>query len=120
MSFVLSKKNPVVKWPVVIPVPMGDGNVKNHKVSFDFEIVSTSELLEKFPGSGGEIDMESQKKAEDFLVEKTHDWHDVVDEDKQPIEFTDEGFRKLLNLPFAGKHIQAAYLECLQGRKAKN
>ena len=40
--------------------------------------------------------------------------------DALPVEFTEEGFRQLLNLPFAGPAIQAAYLDCLRGRKAKN
>ena len=119
LSFVLTKKNPIVKnWPVTIPVPMDDGAVRPHKIGLDFEIPPADDVIERLGTLSADVD--SDRKAKDFLAEMTHGWHDVVHEDKSPVEFTEEGFRQLLNLPFAGPAIQAAYLDCLRGRKAKN
>lgn len=55
----------------------------------------------------------------DFMVGKVETWFDVLGEDGQPVEFSEEGLRQLLRKPGLAMHTYFTYLR-ETGAKAKN
>lgn len=120
MSLVLASKNPVVRWPVVIPVPTDGGDIVNHEIQMDFEVIPLDELANAAPDAGLDLETAARDATERFMLDVVKGWDGVEDENGDPIQFTDEALKRLFRLPYAQVAIVRAYLDCIQGRKAKN
>ncbi|RMF66342.1 MAG: acyl-CoA dehydrogenase [Alphaproteobacteria bacterium] len=121
MTFKLVEGNPVVKWPVIIPVPQDGGRIQRAKIWLHFEVVPLEELMQALPEIDASLeDPETRRRIEDFFAEHVKDWEGVEDENGKPVPFSDEDFRRLFRLGFAQAPIAQAYRACLEGRQAKN
>lgn len=120
------KKACEFKWPVRIQVPE-ERRVVTKEVTGVFTTVPPErvqqivrEAINDFSDAGRGADGQANADLR-LMREVLAGWEGVVDEDKQPIEFTDEAREALMAVPY----IRAAFVEAYNhgangGAKAKN
>jgi hypothetical protein len=98
-------------WPIKVQVPV-DGRHAEQVFSARFKKVDRDRLVEL---QSGDPDAE-----EAFLSEVVVGWEGVGDEQGNPLPFTPENRRLLLNVPYARTAVIEGYFEALGGRRRKN
>jgi hypothetical protein len=108
MAFV-RKKSSSFKWPVTVEFPVDGGRFETESFDAVFKRIGRArftELVDK-----GDFD----------LVEAVLEgWEGVKDEDGKDIPFTKASLEDMLDDPCFTKGLIKAYLESLEGGKAKN
>jgi hypothetical protein len=104
--FVLNEER-IVKWPVVIEVPVDGGKFEEQQFEMTFRLL---------PG-------EQVRKAKDF-AEVILGWDGVqseaADGTRSTLEFSAKALERMLGIPYARAGIVRAYLECSTGALRKN
>lgn len=111
MSFVF-KKGHSYFWPVTIETPLDGGKHKKETIDLKFQQKKQSEIEALLKAEG------ATDKA--FCEAVVVGWKDVKGEDQEPIEFSPEALKEILEVPQLAKTIVMAYLESVAGAKAKN
>lgn len=108
MAFI-RKKSSSFKWPVTVEFPVDGGRFETEVFDATFKRIGRKEfqrLLDK-----GDID----------LIEAVLEgWEGVKDESEKDIPFSHAALKEQLDDPCFTKGVIKAYLETLEGAKAKN
>ncbi len=102
-----------VLWPVTISVPSDDGSgkIKEHNVKVLFELLNRSEAQEI---------QDAPEKGEDVLTDKVRGWEGIADENGEPIEYSTENLKALLDVPYVERAFSIGLLQASNGAPAKN
>lgn len=105
--FVLDKER-IVKWPVVIDVPVDGGELKPHQIEMSFRLIDGAELPK-------------DSRVTDFIV----GWDGVFNPGfdgaaPEPLPFSAEALARLMRRPYAARAVVLAYQECFLGARRKN
>lgn len=104
-------KNPVFTAPVKVTVPV-EGGVRESTFTGRFRAVSVSEA-ESF-------NLMSSEGTSDYLRAILVGWDGIVDDDGQPISFSDETRNDLIDIPFIRTAILTTYNTAMLGAKRGN
>jgi hypothetical protein len=96
------------KWPVTVELP---DNGQYNKETFT--------AIFKRVGRKAFEDLDDARTAE-FIDEVLLGWEDVVDDEGTPIPFCEEMKAELMDDTYFVRGVMEAYLQSLQGAKAKN
>ncbi len=108
MAFV-RKKSSTFKWPVTVEFPVDGGSFESESFDATFKRLGRDEF-------GKLVD-----KGDAELVHAVlQNWEGVKDEAGKDIPFTKAALKDMLDDPYFAKGIVKAYLETLEGAKAKN
>lgn len=108
MAFV-RKKSSTFKWPVTVEFPVDGGRFETESFDAIFKRVGRAEFTKLV-----------DKGDTDLLEAVLEGWEGVKDEADKDIPFTKAALKDLLDDPFFTKAVIKAYLESLEGGKAKN
>lgn len=108
MAFIRNKSK-TIKWPVSVESPVDGGRFETESFDAVFKRVGRKEFQQLI--DRGDIDL-----VEAVLV----GWEGVKDESEKDISFTPAALRDMLDDPCFTKGVIKAYLETLEGAKAKN
>lgn len=126
MAFVVTKEK-VVLWPVSVRVPVDGGGVTVQTFKAKFSIIDKTRVEELTEEARANLDRRSQgvdggETGVDVLVlrEAIKDMLELVDEDKQPVAYSDDIRDALIGIPYVRLGLWDAYVAASQGRKTKN
>lgn len=108
MAFV-RKKSSTFKWPVTVEFPVDGGRFEAESFDAIFKRVGRIEFTKL-------VDKGDTDLIEAVLV----GWEGVKDEAEKEIPFTKAALKDLLDDPCFTRGLVKAYLESLEGAKAKN
>ena len=105
-------KNRRIKWPVVISVPQDGGAVQKQKITAEFDILPASAV--------DQLMQEARSGDQDaaLLFEVLVGWDDVSSEDGQPLDFSPEACKELVDISYARNALLRAYFEAASGSAA--
>ncbi len=106
------RKNRIVKaWPISVPVAMDGGQVEEHQMKLDYELISEDDF--------GQLSGEGGDKA--VLSRVIKGWSGIGDEQGQPLPFGEAELASAIELPNFRKAAFEGYFTCVQGSgPAKN
>lgn len=102
-------------WPVKIQLPKSGGGFSNHEFQALFKRIPQSDLKKLIEGEEGKAPTD---KA--FCEAVMIGWKDVKDEEGNDLEFSDETFNQLLEIPQVAQTLVNAYVDSIAGSKVKN
>lgn len=105
------KPNATFHWPVKVQVPQDGRHVEN-VFKATFKQVDRDRFIDVQNGDP----TAEQTLLDDVLV----GWDGVGDEDGNPLDFTPENRRALLQVPYVRTAVIEAFFEGIGGRKRKN
>jgi len=108
MAFV-RKKSSTFKWPVTVEFPVDGGRFESESFDASFKRIGREEFSKLV-----------DKSDADLVHAVLQGWEGVKDEDGKDIPFTKAALKDMLDDPYFAKGIVKAYLETLEGAKAKN
>jgi hypothetical protein len=108
MAFI-RKKVATYKWPVTIESPVDGGIFERETFDAVFKRIGRTEF-QKLVDAG---DME-------LLGTVLVGWDGINDESEKPVPYSPSNCRELFDDPYFVKGLIKAYLESLEGAKAKN
>jgi hypothetical protein len=108
MSFVVTKE-PRFTHPVTVQVPV-DGGHREEKFKATFRVISTDKLAE--------FDLDTEKGSRDMLVEVIIKLDELVDEQQQPVPYSDELRDALIAVPYVRNALGKTYFAAL-GKAAR-
>jgi hypothetical protein len=108
MAFI-RKKVATYKWPVTIEFPVDGGLFERETFDALFKRIGRAEF-QKLVDTG---DLE-------LLETVLTGWEGINDESDKPLPYSPSNRRELLDDPYFVKGLIKAYLESLEGAKAKN
>lgn len=102
VKFVVTKTH-LYWWPVKVRMPNPDprraGDVQEFTFKAQFEAIGTEEADEIIAELNALPAADRGKRQHDLLLRVVKGWNeDVIDEDKNPIEFSEAVFRDLLDM----------------------
>lgn len=103
------EEDSLVWWPVNINVPTDGGKIAQHKISMQFEFISSEEY--QAAARLGDLPLLE-------LIVK--DWDGILDPSKKSLPFSPENLALLSRKPFVCHAIGTAYAEAERGMAAKN
>lgn len=111
-------------WPVSVNIPNPDpdhaGKVIKQKFKMQFEAIDRDTQIENQERLDALTDAKEIVAHEhDFLRLVCKNWTGVVDTEKSPVAFSDDGFRKALQKGWFREAVYAAYNESLSGKEAR-
>lgn len=108
MAFV-RKKSSTFKWPVTVEFPVDGGRFETESFDATFKRVGRAEFTKLV-----------DKGDTDLIEAVLEGWEGVKDETGKDIPFTKAALKDMLDDPCFTKGLIKAYLESLEGGKAKN
>jgi hypothetical protein len=115
---------PLVWWPVTVPGVSEEGEVVENRFEMRFRILTEDEhqafilsvgANEKLDVANGTVSAPSEEAAK-VVLRIAADWRGVGAENGEPLKFSDEHLRQLLNVPNAFNGVMKAYGACRAGR----
>lgn len=124
VKFVVTEQH-LYWWPVKVRMPNPDprraGDVQEFAFKVQFEAIGTEEADQIFAEGNALPADERARHQHDLLVRVTKGWNeDIIDEEKQPVEFTEGTLRKLLDMGWFAAALWRAWGESMRsegGRK---
>lgn len=108
MAFV-RKKSSTFKWPVTVEFPVDGGRFETESFDAVFKRVGRAEFTKLV-----------DKGDTDLIEAVLEGWEGVKDESENDIPFTKAALKDQMDDPCFTKAVIKAYLETLEGAKAKN
>lgn len=102
-------------WPVKVELPKDGGSYQKHEFQAHFKRITQSQLKILLEGEG-----DKNPTDKEFCKSVVIGWKDILDEEKNPIEFSDESLETLIEIPSVAKTIVVSYLDSIAGSKVKN
>ena len=99
-------KTKTVSWPVTVKVPQDGGSTVNNEFTAVFDVI-TQEAMDAVVLASG-----------DLLDRVLIGWEGVAREDGEPIAFSSEAKKDLLDITYVRHALFGAYGEVQQGRAA--
>lgn len=122
MSFVI-QQNPTYRWPLTLSLPVDDGKREKSTFTAVFRRLKQSRIEEISRlarsaqyGRDEEGELPSDR---DVVREVLADWDDVVDDEREPVPFTDSTLSQMLEIPTVSGQIIAQWFESLEPAKKK-
>ena len=113
-------EEPVVNWPVTIPVPQDGGTVREHLVHMDLQY-GTAKVIEEELASTAHPDFaEKIGTPEDPLFRRVHGWQGIAAKGKGAMPFTAANKAVVLCHTPTRQGIATALVELAVGMPAKN
>ncbi|MER9851249.1 hypothetical protein NKJ55_28815 [Mesorhizobium sp. M0106] len=121
MKFVLVKEY-VYWWPVKIELPDPENPGKWKIMSYTHQFVGVDE--DEAIALGKEIEAlatpeEKKAREHDLLIKASRGWRDVVDEERNPVEYSEEVFRQALQQTWYRVGLYSAYANSLASPAAR-
>ena len=98
-------------WPVTVRIPIDGGKYASQTFTARFRLPSKDEMTNMAAVLGDDA-----ANARKVMV----GWDGIVDEQKQPVPFSDEALDALLGVPWARVAIWQAFIDASFGIKRKN
>lgn len=109
-------------WPVAIEMPDPDRPGKWTTQSMTMQFASmTSEEARKMSARIAELPTQAERQAaeHDILIACCRDWRDVLDEDGEPLPFSEEALRGALSLVWYRVGIYTAFAKSQQSEAGR-
>ncbi|WP_162917013.1 hypothetical protein [Dongia deserti] len=97
----------IVKWPVIVEVPVDGGETRPEEFEVSFKLIPTDQLA----GFG---------KFEDVIVGWSGVNRETITGQKEELPFSKEALGTMLRIPYARAGIARAFVQCMTGAKRKN
>ncbi|WP_119304955.1 hypothetical protein [Dongia deserti] len=97
----------IVKWPVIVEMPVDGGNTQQHEFEMSFKLIPTDQLA-------------SFSKFEDVIVGWSGVLREVEPGKAEELPFSKDALGTMLRIPYARAGIARAFIECMTGAKRKN
>lgn len=108
MSFIFTKKRIVKSWPETITVAADNGEVTEHKVTFDLELIPEDEWM-------GLLRTSTKAAFDRVLL----GWSGINDETGQPLADTEENREALCQFAPFNNAVVRAYRHAASGEAAR-
>ncbi len=122
MKFVLTKEH-TYWWPVKVAIPDPDPARAGKLIEQEFRMQFVSIGQDEAQALADEIAaLEPKERAareHDLILRVSKDWADIVDEDQQPVPFSEEMFRAAMQSPFYRAAVYRAYNASMRGEAAR-
>lgn len=112
-------------WPVTFKGVSEDGSIVTNSFQAQFElhdvdvlaqIYSERDQLDEAIAVEGENAPSLSAKLAAYAAKFVLNWKEVVEENEDPMPFTDENLRRVMGVPNAFQGTTDAYRDCLAGR----
>ncbi|QUN06430.1 hypothetical protein KDN34_02910 [Shewanella yunxiaonensis] len=108
MSFVFTTKRTVKNWPATLFVAANNGDVEQHKISFDLELLPDDQYIELL-----------NKSPKDFFDEAIKGWSGIGCADGTDMTDTPDNREALYNWPPFANAALRAYRQAASGEAAR-
>jgi hypothetical protein len=103
------QENSLVWWPVTLKVPADGGNITEHEIEVQFDLISQDEF-----------DEIAQQGDITLLKRFVKGWKSIGDKNGQALEFNEENANSLYQIPYIRSSILYGYMNAVSGAPAKN
>jgi hypothetical protein len=104
--FVLNEER-IVKWPVVVEVPVDGGKVEEQQFEMTFRLLPGDQVKEV-------------KDFADVILGWDGVQSEAADGTRRTLEFSAQALERMLGIPYARAAIVRAYIACSTGATRKN
>lgn len=122
MAFLI-QQNPTYRWPLTLSLPVDDGKREKSTFTAIFRRLRQSRIEEisKQARSAqyGKEDEAELPSDRDVVREIMAGWDDVIDDEREPVPFTDSALSQMLEIPTVSGQIIAQWFESLEPAKKK-
>lgn len=120
MKFVLSATNRFW-WPVKVKMPDPDrpGKIVTQELVVLFEPKDQDSAIEDQARIAALPATDQIVAERQLLADVVRDWRDVLDEDKQPVPFSDKNLNMALQQSWFRTALWSAYAQSLAGQEAR-
>lgn len=116
MPLQLRSQSPTYRWPVVVEFPAEDGG-KFERETFDAEFKRLPQDRLREIGEKIEAGLITDLELLDQVLVG---WAGILDEQGEPVPFTESARQRILNVALVAQSIVSAWLESLAKGKRKN
>ena len=113
----IAKDHVVRDWEVKVPYPRDGGSVEEIPIKVSFRLLPNSEhlaaLQNPFAASGG------GRSIFDVVADHIVGWEGIGDEDGNPIPWSPEAARRILDFPFMWEAIRDGLVRASRGEGAR-
>ena len=103
------QQKPLVWWPVTIKVPVDGGQISEHEIQVQFELLDQDKYDEL------------ALKGDSHVVKQiTKNWKDIADEHGETLPFNEDNLALLTNKIFVRTGILFGYMSAVSGAPIKN
>lgn len=115
-------KDRVVLWPVSVSLP-ADGGPERVEIKVRYRLLTRSDMdgvAERLRARAAEGDQVIIGLVDDLLADRVLGWEGIEGEDGQPLAYSPEAVRALLDLPYLREAIESGLYAASRGAVAKN
>lgn len=109
-------KNREVLWPVTVQFPADGGLMQSCDIEVRYKLLTSSELKRL----ADRAQPMSETEAADWVAARVTGWTGVADEAGEPLDFSEQTLRALLDDPFFSSAIGVGLVLASRGAGAKN
>lgn len=109
-----------VDWPVEVSVAQDGGTVQTVEVTLRYRLATSSEIRSMSSSGIGMLDGEEDLRALEKVCGHITGWDKIVDEDDNPIEFTQENLYAVMENPAFARAATIGLVQASSGAAAKN